>query len=459
MIVFATTFDDWRMACRRLLADGVPPIDVHFADGHDPGLFEENIPEGGSSPAARVHHVPKPFVTLAESVACHRDSQRWARLYRALWRIVRGEQHLLDLATDDDVAWLLNAEKSVRRDCHKMKAFVRFRKVGEHFLAWHRPDHRIVRRTAPFFARRFPEMHWAILTPDESVTWDGTELEYGPGVPAKDAPAPDALEEYWKSYYRSTFNPARIKLKAMRKEMPVRHWPTLPETAIISAMLAEAPERVQTMLTYTEGFSRTAADFLPQRIDLPTLRAAAKTCTACDLCQHATQTVFGEGPADSAIVFVGEQPGDREDLEGRPFVGPAGVLFDDALAEAGIDRTLVYVTNAVKHFKFDLRGGHRDHHRADVREIAACQPWLEAELNLIHPKVVVCLGATAARSVLGATFRFADRRGELIRTENAAMAIATYHPAAILRATSTARAAEMRLELLSHLRAARELSV
>jgi DNA polymerase len=245
MIVLAPDYDAWRSACRGLLAAAVPPEDVLFDDGTEPGLFAAG--PAPAAPAGAGVEVPRRFVELAEAVACHREGQRWARLYRALWRLTRGEPHLLDLATDPDVGWLLAAERAVRRDGHKMKAFVRFRKVGEHFAAWHRPDHRVVRRTAPFFARRFPEMHWTILTPDESVTWDGSALRFGPGVPAKAAPPPDVLEELWKAYYRATFNPARVKLRAMKKELPVRHWPTLPEAAVIPDLLAEAAARAAAM--------------------------------------------------------------------------------------------------------------------------------------------------------------------------------------------------------------------
>jgi DNA polymerase len=455
MIVSASDFEDWRAAARALLAAGTPPSDVHFSDAHRIGLFD--LPAPLPRTKGTTHSVPKAFLELAEAVACHRDDQRWLRLYRVLWRITHGERHVLDLATDDDVHWLIQAEKAVRRDTHKMKAFVRFRKVGDHFIAWHRPDHRIVRRTAPFFQRRFPGMPWTILTPDESATWNGEELTFGPGVPASGAPKADHLEELWKGYYRSTFNPARIKLKAMRKELPVRHWPTLPETAIIPSLLAEAPERVANMVRHSEGHARSAADFLPQRRDLPGLREAARRCTACDLCKAATQTVFGEGPETARIMLVGEQPGDREDIEGRPFVGPAGQLLDEALSEIGLDRNDVYLTNAVKHFKFDLMGVLRAHHRADVREIAACQPWLAAEMEAVRPKVVVCLGATATQSVLGRMFRFTDRRGEVVETETGIQALATFHPAAILRMPNADRAAEMRADLVRHFGIARRL--
>lgn len=449
--VAVTTFDEWRAAARGLLSAGVPPADVRFTTDPAGELFGVEPPP----PSGARHRVPPAFVALAETVACHRDPTRWGALYRALWRLTHDEPHLFDLATDADVRWLTRAGKAVRRDVHKMHAFVRFRAVGEHFVAWHRPDHLVVRRAAPFFRRRFPEMRWAILTPDESATWDGRDLHFGPGVSASEAPPPDVLEELWKTYYRATFNPARVNLRLMRKELPVRHWPTLPETVAIPAMLAESADRVAAMVRHTEGFTTTAAAFLPAARDLGSLRTAAAGCEACGLCRPATQTVFGEGPADARLMLVGEQPGDQEDVAGRPFVGPAGEVLNDALAAAGIDRRGVYVTNAVKHFKFDRLGLLRQHRRADVREVEACKPWLAAELEAVQPSVVVCLGATAAASVLGRLFRFSERRGEVVQTVGGVTAIATYHPSAVLR--GHARAVAIRADLTAHLARAREL--
>ncbi|MBP3955619.1 TIGR03915 family putative DNA repair protein [Gemmata sp. G18] len=444
MIVTAPDFAAWRGAARALLAAEVSPADVLFDDGTAPGLFAAaELPPVPAGPALEV---PRAFVALAESVSCHRDPQRWGRLYRALWRLTRGEPHLLDLATDDDVAWLFRAEKSVRRDAHKMKAFVRFRKVGEHFVAWHRPDHRIVRRVAPFFRRRFPEMHWSVLTPDDSVTWDREGLHFGPGVSARDAPPPDVLEDMWKTYYRATFNPARIKLKAMKKELPVRHWATLPEAALIPDLLAEAADRVAAMVQHSEG-TPSAADFLPATRDLDGLRAAARDCTACGLCGPIVPPVFGTGPADARIALVGDQPDTS---------GAADELLDTALEEAGIDRAAVYRTTAVKQTAFAERDGAREPRRANAREVGACRPWLLAELAALRPAVIVCLGPLAAKAVLGPLFRFTERRGEVLPA-GGTIAIATHFPATILRAPEEARA-EIWAELVTHLARALELA-
>jgi uracil-DNA glycosylase len=185
------------------------------------------------------------------------------------------------------------------------------------------------------------------------------------------------------------------------------------------------------MATATEEYARPARP--PDTSNLAEMREAAQTCTACHLCKRATQTVFGEGPKDAAIMLVGEQPGDYEDVAGKPFVGPAGKIMDRALEEAGIDRQEVYVTNAVKHFKWEPRGKRRIHQKPNSREIAACRPWLEAELRLVKPKLLLCLGATAAQAVFGPSFRVTRERGKVLSSKLAPKALATVHPSSLLR--------------------------
>ena len=388
--------------------------------------------------------VPRGFVDLARVVACHRDPARWGLLYRVLHRITHGEPALLSIAIDDDTHALQQMEKSVRRDRHKMTAFVRFRKIVDDdgqdaYVAWHRPDHYIVRLVAPFFVDRFRSMRWAILTPDDSMSWDGSTLHFGQGIAADPMAGGDEMESLWTTYYAHIFNPARIKLNAMRAEMPKKHWATMPETKLIPQMLRDAPARVARMIQHTANIRESsAADFVPQTTELPVLRAAAAGCRGCDLCERATQTVFGQGPADAKVVFVGEQPGDEEDTRGQPFVGPAGRLLDEVLVDVGIDRSVCYVTNSVKHFKFEQRGKRRIHAKPSAREINACRPWLSAELAIIKPKVLVLLGATAAQTVLGRQFRVSQSRGAWVESDYARQTIATIHPSAILRAPDPA---------------------
>jgi uracil-DNA glycosylase len=187
--------------------------------------------------------------------------------------------------------------------------------------------------------------------------------------------------------------------------------------------------------------TRSAVDYLPDRLSLPSLRAAAAGCKGCDLWERATQTVFGEGSASATAMFVGEQPGDQEDQAGKPFVGPAGRVFDDALDAAGIDRSATYVTNAVKHFKWQARGKRRIHQKPNWTEASACRPWLEAELAVVKPRVLVLLGAVAAQSLLGREFRVTRQRGDLLDSDLAEAVIATVHPSSILRGDPAQRAA------------------
>jgi DNA polymerase len=438
-----STFESWRKTARELLAKSVTPSSVQFfEEGQQRHLFNE--PEIAADASTRnykpaaIARVPRRFLEFARWAFCHRDPTRFELLYRMLWRLTHNEPELLEIATDDDVHRLQSLVKAVKRDAHKMKAFVRFRRVAidgdEHYVAWHRPDHRIVRLVAPFFARRFPNMHWTILTPNESVCWDGRRLHFGPGADSTVAPRSDELEELWKTYYASVFNPSRIKLHAMKREMPVRHWKTLPETVVIPELLADASRRVSEMLHRQADFGRSAANYLPTVRSIESLRAAAPHCRGCELYCHATQTVFGDGPASASIMVVGEQPGDLEDIAGRPFVGPAGQVFDEAMQVAGLNRDDVYLTNAVKHFKFVPRGKRRIHKKPSAREVIACRPWLEEEIALVKPKVLICLGSTAAQVLLGSNFRITRQRGDFFQTSWCAATMATYHPSAVLRA-------------------------
>jgi DNA polymerase len=426
------TFEEWRERARELLNAGVSP-EYAIWDEHS-RLFETQPSQKTACRTGPVS-VPKRFVHLAFTVACHADSARWALLYRILWRLTTGrETDLLEIEVDDDVRRVLLMKKAVQRDMHKMTAFVRFRKVEgsdpEEFIAWYRPDHNIIEAMAPWFANRFGSMRWSIFSPARSAHWDTDTLTFGPGVPMSAAPEADALENLWRDYYASIFNPARVKVKAMKAEMPVRHWATLPEAQIIPALIARAQTRVEEM----ERKQKTsAAPWVPQAANLENLGNAAKSCEGCDLYRNATQTVFGEGAARARVVLVGEQPGDEEDQKGRPFVGPAGRLLNRALEEAGVDRSTLYVTNAVKHFKFEPRGKRRIHKKPSGPEISACRPWLEAEMAAVHPDVIVCLGATAARSVLGREVRVTMERGQFLPHHWASAATVTVHPSALLR--------------------------
>ncbi|MCD0458365.1 UdgX family uracil-DNA binding protein [Roseiconus lacunae] len=441
------SFRSWRDAARRYLQAGVAPENIRWVDRRSGAnqsqqdLFASGEPDfPPQTPPLDTINVPSSFLEIAPTVACHRSAECWSLLYRLLWRLTHGEKHLLMIASDPDVVRLTRFEKAIRRDSHKMKAFVRFRRsvddLGEHYIAWHRPDHFILRHTAPFFRRRFDVMRWTIMSPDESCHFDGDKLIFGAGMPRSEAPNEDELEPLWKTYYANIFNPARIKLDAMRAEMPKKHWATLPETEMIDSMLREAPRRVDQMIQTTNTIS-SAQSFVPEHASIEGLRLAASKCQGCSLCQSATQTVFGHGPATASVVLIGEQPGDQEDVTGKPFVGPAGQLLREELMSVGIDPESVYMTNAVKHFKFTRSSKRRLHKKPSAREVAACRPWLEAELKRIKPAQILCLGATAASAIHGPNFRLTQQRGAFISTRFANQTFATYHPSAILRAEQT----------------------
>jgi uracil-DNA glycosylase len=444
-----TDFDGWRTAARALAMNDVRPADVTWrVTGDAPDLFEElptqPLPE---IPPDATFNVPAKFVTLAQDAILHRDPNRFALLYRLLWRL-RTNHELLEVATDPDVIQLNAMAKAVRRDEHKMHAFVRFREIGReresHYVAWFEPEHYIVELAAPFFARRFADMPWSILTPDLCAHWDGHEIIFTPGVAKSEAPSEDHLEELWRRYYVSIFNPARLKVKAMQKEMPKKYWQNLPEASLIKPLIADAGQRTGDMIAEagTEPHKpqkrlEIAMSRKPKAqehaTDLDTLREEAAACRACPLWKDATQTVFGEGPDHAEIMLVGEQPGDKEDLAGHPFVGPAGQMLDRALEEAGIDRSKVYITNAVKHFKFVPRGKIRLHQKPNTPEIKACRQWYERELAAVRPSLVVALGATAAQSVFGKITPINKNRGHVVDLDDGTRALVTVHPSYLLR--------------------------
>lgn len=443
-----TDWQGWRRATRALVMAGVPPEDIVWSVGESDDLFAEPapLPEADGS-----FNVPRALVALAETALLAREPERFALLYRLVWRAQRGERRLLELTTDREVLRARRLARAVQRDSHKMRAFLRFRAVdepeGTRHVSWFEPDHYIVEANAPFFVRRFATMAWSILTPDASAHWNGETLAIGPGAAAADVPDDDALEAYWRAYFGAIFNPARLNVAAMTAEMPKKYWRNLPEAAAIPEMIREALGRTDEMLEQPMRASepvrvrgRAAGDAA-----LAGLAREAADCRRCPLWEPATQTVFGEGPADARIVFVGEQPGDQEDLAGRPFVGPAGQLLDRALAEAGIDRRTVYVTNAVKHFKFVPRGKRRIHARPENPEIVACKSWLDRELDIVRPDLLVLLGATAARAVLGRPVTIGRERGERIAMGDGPPAFVTVHPSFLLRLPDeTAKAREYR---------------
>jgi DNA polymerase len=253
-VAIQPVFEEWREQARGLLASRVPPEEVLWSDTVQEASLFAGAQE--APPCGPVPKVPVAFLDLARRVAAHKDARRWGALYRVLWRLTHGgERHLLAVATDPEVRQLQLWCKAIGRDIHKMHAFVRFRLVAtdeatgrEQFVAWFEPEYRIVRLAAGFFEKRFAGMDWSILTPHECAHWDGSRLHFSPGVPRSAAPDEDALDELWRTYFRSIFNPARLKVRAMQSEMPKKYWKNLPEAPLIAGLISESSGRVEKML-------------------------------------------------------------------------------------------------------------------------------------------------------------------------------------------------------------------
>ena len=460
-------FDGWREAARRLRLAGVEPAQVRFVVAHSRGdLFDEAtaLPE-----VEGAFNAPRAFMETAAQLIQHRSEDRFGLMYRLLWRL-KDQPDLLNVLSDRDVAEAADRVKAVRRAAHKMKAFVRFRQAedeaGEHWVAWFEPAHRVLQATAPFFVRRFSAMRWTILTPDGSAHWNGEALACRPAAEQAQAPTEDAMEDFWRTYYASTFNPARLRPQAMQSEMPKRYWKNLPEAALIPELMAAASVRTEAMVTRptsrpNDRFQRVRApvvdraatdDLAPESLD--ELARGVQGCRRCPLWRDATQGVCGEGPKRAALMVVGEQPGDQEDLVGRPFVGPAGRLLGAAFEEVGLNRRDLYLTNAVKHFKHEPRGKRRLHKTPNAAEVQACRWWLDHERRLVKPRLILALGATAGLAVLGRKPAVQAERGRVITTADGARVLLTVHPAYLLRLPDPARRDSERARFLADLAAA-----
>jgi uracil-DNA glycosylase len=464
-LVNETDFDGWRTAARALLAQGVAPENLEWRVGEESnGLFDLPDFMPGTPPPSQPYEpgqfspvplkefkVPLEFIELCSKAILHSDPTRFALLYRLLWRL-KQEPKLLQVSFDPDVAKVQFMIKAVRRDLHKMKAFVRFREIemenGEsEFIAWFEPGHHIVQAAAPFFTGRFTNMRWSILTPEICMHWDGDSLSYAPGASKADAPVDDAGEDLWRSYYRSIFNPARLKVSAMLAQMPKKYWRNLPEAPLIAGLIADSSQRMDNMIIaqpttpqrkIVKYVSKKTSPVLdPDMNDvshaLRMLNERMPASMEFPLAVHATQAVPGTGIAPASIMLLGEQPGEQEDLAGQPFIGPAGKLLNQALSEAGIQRGEVYVTNALKHYKFKLQGTRRVRMLPGVGDIRTYQPWLQGEIAIVQPRIVVALGTVAAHAITGTALEMEANRGKLFQLQENRQALVTYHPSFVLR--------------------------
>ena len=464
-MVFAVTlpqfnvFESWRTQARALASNRVPPQQVSWRRSDASRNLFEALGETSLPEVKQEFSVPKAFLSLAQTAICHASADVFSTLYCLMLRLIDAPEIMANPA-DPDVNLVMTLGKSVSRDAHKMKAFVRFKEIGSSesarrcFASWFEPDHHIVEYTAGFFVRRFADMDWIISTPHGNATSLGGTLSFSPFA-GKPPAHHDATDDLWRTYYANIFNPARLKIKAMQSEMPKKYWRNLPEAELIPGLVRQAESRAVKMRA-AEGTPIPAhlqkfkapvvtAVALPEKFEtLSELHAVARNCRRCVLCRHATQTVCGEGPQNAPIMFVGEQPGDQEDLEGKPFIGPAGQIFMQALGEAGLERSSVYITNAVKHFKFQPRGKRRIHERPNSHEITVCRWWLEREIELVRPKLIVAMGATALQALTGDGSSIISRRGYVEDSGDGAKLLTTYHPSAILRAGNMQKSEELK---------------
>lgn len=458
------TYAAWRETARHLARADVGPADVDWGlEGDDAAMFDAPLPIGPLSVPRPDLTVPASFADLSRSLIPERSGKGMVLAYTLLMRL-QAERHLLSNRADPDVAQARDIAKSIHRDLHKMHAFVRFRELpgqtggNRRFAAWFEPSHRIEEPTADFFVNRFGDMDWVIVTPEVTLRYENRSLSLI-AVESQRPEADDPLEQLWTTYYANIFNPARLKPDAMRAEMPKKYWKNLPEAALIPDLIAGARARTTAMQAAGPTTPRpgrrvdrtVAAPTIHRPVSLPGLHDEIHACTRCPLHGPATQAVPGEGPPNAPLMLVGEQPGDREDVEGRPFTGPAGQLFDKLAAEVGLDRHTAYVTNAVKHFKFIQRGKRRIHQSPAANEISACRWWLERELMTVNPDLVVALGATALHALTGNGRGLLRRRGSIERTRDGRPLLVTLHPSYLLRVpdpkTRDAATRDMRADL------------
>lgn len=437
----------WRDQAKRALGANIPPERLEWNVPGRAAMLDLIPPK----PLPAAHHtaplkINRQHLATLMTGLLHHNPDRFTLGYRLLWRMQR-QSGLMGNPADTDVRQIAAMAQSVRRDIHKMHAFVRFRKVGSHqdttgqvreqFAAWFEPEHHITEHVARFFRNRFTGMDWLIVTPRASIAWDGTALRTGPGGQKSDVPQSDAVEDEWRSYYRSIFNPARVKVQAMKSEMPVKYWKNLPEAELISQLVADSSARVRQMQTPSSAeqsedrdkFVAAAARYP----DLDTLNRAMMTRNDWPFQGFAERFVLGEGRADADVMLVGEQPGDKEDQTGQVFIGPAGQLLDAALDQAGIDRAQCYLTNAVKRFKYQRRGERRVHRTPSASDVTAYRDWLLYERQIVRPKVTIALGATAARALTGKPVTISRMRGMHGHWDAVGGLIITVHPSLLLR--------------------------
>ncbi|CDY78246.1 Uracil-DNA glycosylase, putative family 6 [Caballeronia glathei] len=449
-VVIDPSFAAWRGAARDLLAQGVAPDGLLWRESPESATVfgtVDALPAGPGAPAPV--KIAREFLAMLETAACFRARDRWPFLYRALWRWTQGDRAVASPG-DPDGRRLHEMIDAVRAEESDMQRFLRFRhrdpSLGPpEFISWFEPVHDLLEHAALGFATRMGNATWMIATPHGAAFWDGallrvdrmSEPEPKPTELAStgEAVSGDAIEALWLAYYESTFDPARANAAEMASHMPVRYWKSRPGDPSDPALIARADPgaRRDRRLRNVPPEMEVAIDMEPH--DGPSMKKAPASLAACKRCalwRNATQPVPGAGPANARIMLVGEQPGDQEDLAGRPFVGPAGRLLDEAIGEAQLQREALYLTNAMKHFKWELQGKERLQQQPAQREREACRYWLDEELARIAPRVVVALGATALKSLTGHRTALSEYLGKTIEHKGR-LIVPTYHPSYALR--------------------------
>jgi uracil-DNA glycosylase len=472
-VVIDPSFASWRRLARSLLMEHVAPEDVAWREsGASATVFGaiDPPPPGSVDPnAPKPPKIAREFLAMLATAACFRAPDRWPFLYKALWRWTQGDRAVAS-PQDADGYRLHRMIEAVEAEENEMRRVLRFRHRDEslgppEFISWFEPVHDLLEHAAMHFATRMGAATWMIATPHGAAFWDGAllrvdrtsepeekPLDFGEvsGSMNGEAVSGDAIEALWLAYYESTFTDAQENAAKMASHMPVRYWKSPPNGRVDPSLISRAdpyarrdryprnvpPEEQYTVDTNLEPINGTSLK------EPPSLDA----CKRCSLWRNATQPVPGCGPADARVMLVGEQPGEQDDREGKPFLGPAGEMLDRAIAEAGLARGSMYLTNAVKHYKWEEDRSSSDderlHSTPTQREREACRFWLEDELRRIAPKAVVALGATALKALTGHRTALSEYLGKTIEHKGHII-VPTYHPSYLLRLTDEKVRAEV----------------
>ena len=453
------SFAIWRRAARVLLRQGVEPSQIEWLESKgearapglpatEPALATAGTAETGAAPAPvfATPAIPRELLSWLKTAACFRAPDRWALLYRVLWRWTRGERNVLDL-DDPDGALLDRRIRTIERETEDLLTLTLFRRRDPsmeppEFVGWYEPHHDLLERAAERFAKRTGNSTWMLATPHGAVFWNGmllrtdrplmAECEQAAPLLETNAMTGEAItstptEALWLAYYCNAFN-------AQPSPVPLRYWRRPPAGPPLPAHLARERSRLGAQSAAVTVPPMPPIEYSAVTPPLREPTGPLATCRRCALWRNAKQAVAGAGPAPAAIMVIGEQPGEYENQHGEPFTGPAGQLLDTVLARAGLEREALYLTYAVKHYKWETLDEQRVHRTPVWREVEACQYWLEKELAQVAPRVVVTLGATALQTLTGPHVNLSEYLGQTI-AHNGRLIVPTWHPSYALGMT------------------------